>query len=730
MQRKITIVMVIILLFLTLTSCKSETADNALKQSSNLNYRAVELFRNIELDGLYNALPLPNGNYLVYGYKDISKELTERESEVNFEYLIVDENGNTIRKLDINSQMVTNMTLGTNDKIVFGGIYDNLNEKKRYMALEFYNFEGELLNKEHKEIDEKTEYYFKKIRVNGQGLIYALTNKGEILVLDDYCNIISRIKGTESIIVDFDIMTENKIVFVEHNRHLVKYDTNENKMIERIELDSDLLINNLNYNEVKGLIYVTDKNNYLTAVREDGKVVEKHFFDYVLNTTIAEFVNIYDINGITYLHGLNISKNKVFYKLLELDDNDKNDTTESNELVFAVLDGQIDETLSHALQVFKSINPDIKVRVIEAGDLSTEQFHQKINTEMLAGKGPDVFLGSFPFDAYMKQNLLVDLQEFIQQDQNFNKEDYLESIVELVKFNDKQFVIPINFNFSRLYVNTQILEQHGLTIDDDKWTVEELIKIIEEVASKNQSHYILPDYGAEELGVSIIKSNMDSFLNVESQRERFDTKEFTKLIQSIQSIRDYEAPSNSELSNILFIPYPYGNYNYKLYLESRVDDINDYRLIKMPKWNQDSKNRFEATLIGINANSQLKDEGWELVRYFISEGYGIKLGDSGTFSINNEANKWMEELYIKGSNEPKTDEHRLFDVQTTNIRSDDLKVSVEEVDKINRLIKGLNYYSFLRLPIYEDLNKFFNSQQDIDQTIRSIENKLELFLGE
>lgn len=85
MQRKITIVMVIILLFLTLTSCKSETADNALKQSSNLNYRAVELFRNIELDGLYNALPLPNGNYLVYGYKDISKELTERESEVNFE---------------------------------------------------------------------------------------------------------------------------------------------------------------------------------------------------------------------------------------------------------------------------------------------------------------------------------------------------------------------------------------------------------------------------------------------------------------------------------------------------------------------------------------------------------------------------------------------------------------------------------------------------------------------
>jgi len=46
------------------------------------------------------------------------------------------------------------------------------------------------------------------------------------------------------------------------------------------------------------------------------------------------------------------------------------------------------------------------------------------------------------------------------------------------------------------------------------------------------------------------------------------------------------------------------------------------------------------------------------------------------------------------------------------------------------MINELNYYSFRRLPIRSDLFNYFDDQENLEQTVRTIQNKVELYLGE
>ena len=421
-------------------------------------------------------------------------------------------------------------------------------------------------------------------------------------------------------------------------------------------------------------------------------------------------------------------KNNDLNSLEEIDSNE-------NDLVIAVNKYRINSLkfLNEAIEIFKTINPDIElnINIMQAGDLSEEQFFKVINTELMSGKGPDIFLGTFPFDAYMKKGFMLDLMDYMNSDNEFNSDDYIYNIVEASRVDEKQYVFPVEFMFPKLYVNKRILDEYGITIDEENWTYEDMGQIVEQICGGGNSvnYYSFRSNSFTDLYTLNIKNNIDYLVDFKDKKASFNTPEFRDLLKTLKIFSDYEYLNKDKVNfNVLFVYCQVTGYS-KGVLDYLGGSREDYKLIRIPKWREDSKEMFNAIFTGINNNSKLKDEAWEFIKFFISEGYGIKYQQY--FPINKAANNWKKELYLKGYNELSTEKYYDFGIHFEILnKTIPFNESQEYSDKLDKMIEGRNYHSFLSLPINEEISKFFNDEQDIEQTVRNIQNKVELYIGE
>ena len=750
-MKKILLLIIVVAILLSLVSCKNNDL-NSLERLNNMedvHYSAIEIFKDLELDTLSEVVPFEDGKFLVSGSMYISERLSSGGRKFKHRYLLVDENGKILKELNIGNDYhfwTHAITLDNNNNIILLGFND-----EKFLELLTYNMEVKLLSEEKVKIEEYPESdFFIKVQISEKGLIYGLTDNGDIFILDNKCNIIHVIDEKYHI-GDFDILEENKILFVmkgaeyyfqtnpkDRGAYLFKYDVEQKEVIEKIKLHEDLSITKIKHQNNTNLIYSVD-GKYISVLTEDGELKQK-LINYYYDTSIAQMGDFYESGGIfefensLYMFGRKRFGDKTVFKIVET--NKKED-----RLVIAIneIDYWTADNLDNIIQTFTNINPHIKISIVQYDDISEEQFFQVMNTELMSGKGPDMFWGSFPFDAYMKEGYIVDMMDYMNSDNEFNNDEYIYNVVESSRVDEKQYVFPVKFNFPKLYANKRVLDEYGITIDEENWTYKDMEKIIKQICggSNKGTYYSFSPYGSTDLFKLSIKSSIDYLIDFENKKVNFNTPEFRDLLETIKGIRDYEFSSRIH-RNMLFAYCDWDDYYYKSGLQVKITSFEDYKLVKMPKWQEGSKRIFDASFAGINNNSKLKDEAWEFIKFLISEGSGILYKAHEDFSINKEADKWTSEFYLNGSNEISAEHHNRFgkdfgldpDFNFTQRIPDALKTPKEHIDKLNEMIKERNYHSFLSLPINEEIGKFLYAEQDIEQTIRNIQNKVELYIGE
>lgn len=103
------------------------------------------------------------------------------------------------------------------------------------------------------------------------------------------------------------------------------------------------------------------------------------------------------------------------------------------------------DTMRQAIALYQAANPEIyveyEVGMGENDSVTREDALKKLNTEIMAGNGPDLLiLDDLPIDSYIEKGLLLDLSPFLK---DFNGDSPLFSnIVDAFRENDKIFTIP------------------------------------------------------------------------------------------------------------------------------------------------------------------------------------------------------------------------------------------------------------------------------------------------
>lgn len=130
--------------------------------------------------------------------------------------------------------------------------------------------------------------------------------------------------------------------------------------------------------------------------------------------------------------------------------------------------GATSDVLNAAVTRYRQNYPEVEVKVervpYSENDDGDEAYYQKLATEVMAGKGPDVFwieLGYMDVYKMMDAGAFADLRDHMDGDPSFRREDYQQVVLDGGIYKGHQYIMPLDYSVSGLISEKAILEKAG-----------------------------------------------------------------------------------------------------------------------------------------------------------------------------------------------------------------------------------------------------------------------------
>lgn len=240
---------------------------------------------------------------------------------------------------------------------------------------------------------------------------------------------------------------------------------------------------------------------------------------------------------------------------------------------------------------------------------------ESMNTELIAGKGPDVFpTNLIDIDEYAASGIIEDLGKYIDSDTAVVRRDMLiDKILELYTIDGILVTIPDKFMIYAYCGNEDVIG------DREGWTVQEVIEML-----KKQPDVTVYNYGIDDddmryhVGDMLLSSLCESYVDRNEGRASFETEEF---IGILEFIKNYRAGSfNREDSYNLLRD------GRLLVISEQIGEIEQiilrhkagFRFIGYPAADASAAYGIKANnCFSININSEHKQAAWEYIQYVI-----------------------------------------------------------------------------------------------------------------
>ena len=119
-----------------------------------------------------------------------------------------------------------------------------------------------------------------------------------------------------------------------------------------------------------------------------------------------------------------------------------------------------DEDMRQAVSMYQAKHPEIfvsyEIGMTDGDAVTREDALKKLNTEIMAGTGPDlIVMDELPFDSYVEKGLLLDLTDYLNE--YSAKEPLYDNIIDALKVNGKAYAAPATFHIPVLMGRKDIL---------------------------------------------------------------------------------------------------------------------------------------------------------------------------------------------------------------------------------------------------------------------------------
>ena len=329
---------------------------------------------------------------------------------------------------------------------------------------------------------------------------------------------------------------------------------------------------------------------------------------------------------------------------------------------------------------------------------SSDQMGTAVATEILAGKGPDLFLcNSFSLQSYYQlrgSGLFQDLNYYLEKDSSIDLSSYNEEMLEEGVYEQQRVTIPLYYDATVYGTTKEKMEKYGVP-EDFQLTENDLSSLLslqEQLEQKDAS--IFSFYGI----LPNISYVLPRFMNYEMQESKFHTEEFQKLAEEYKAIGGMKREDNQFLLETVQINISQLAYGY--------DD--DFLWYPLQESKEEGYSARPALFAAISQNSPNGERAFEFIRWCLSE------------TAQMEQYQTCIPVNTKALNALITQEC---------VGKDDLKA--QYYDFINNLsITPAPDYKFA-LEIFEPLwNEYVDDKMSVEELTKELDNKARIYLKE
>ena len=332
-------------------------------------------------------------------------------------------------------------------------------------------------------------------------------------------------------------------------------------------------------------------------------------------------------------------------------------------LTFACM--YLDWNMRDAIVKFNRSSNTHRIVVRDYSEYNTDDDYtagiQKLNTEMLSGKLPDMIdidTYNMPVEQYAAKGFLTDLYELIDADSDMSRESFVQPVLKALESTDgKLYQLPQTFAVDTAIALDKVVGEY------DTWN----LAAVKDAMIKLQDGASVFDVYRTKSDIlsTCISRNIDAFVDWENGAAHFDSDEFKALLEfanSFPDTYDWENADEEEqdsAQNRMNAGKQLMSSFYVSSLEDILYQLTGYngkvKFVGYPSEDGTSNHAFQINgAIGISSTCADKTAAWNFMKQFLNEEYQSSY-NIWSFPINQNAfdaklKKMMTEEYQTDDN--------------------------------------------------------------------------------
>ncbi|MBO4928357.1 MAG: extracellular solute-binding protein [Clostridiales bacterium] len=361
---------------------------------------------------------------------------------------------------------------------------------------------------------------------------------------------------------------------------------------------------------------------------------------------------------------------------------------------------------------------------------------------MRSGTGPDILLNFSEFGQFDTDELLVDLNTYIDGENGIDRNRYYDNILRAFEVDGKLYQLPMTLELDLLVGNPDLLG------DVSGWTCEEFEEKIDFLSGK-ASPFLNFSYDSMEVLMALLSHDMNTFVDYSSGMVNFDSDAFRRILQIAGKCKT--TVSDDQLT-ALFDEYDSWTHHSQadmimqdglsamvpirvtcLAELARYTDLcrGNRLFIGWPTTNGSGISAKAEMSVAISAFSEVKDEAWDFVRFLLSPEVqtqnlrensmrGISIcRESEDASMQMDMEKYEEDLKKYGGDLDMIGHAPLSDLDVLL-----LNTLIEQVTTpvlMNPTIMNI---------VWEEASAYFAGDKSTEEVSRSIQNRASTIMKE
>jgi len=406
---------------------------------------------------------------------------------------------------------------------------------------------------------------------------------------------------------------------------------------------------------------------------------------------------------------------------------------------------QADRLLRLAEHMYEQAHPDIDIQIKEytatpggeSGQMNlapesgtVEKYVNSVGTEILSGKGADLIeLQRLPVAKYAEKKVLADLNELIAGDSSFDVNSYYGNILNPTRINGGLYAMPINFALKMMIGDKVSIDNSGVKLDDRAWSWDQFAELAKRLVKDSDGDgkpdkYAMTSSEPDSMLVNLTLDRYGEYVDAVNKQAHFDSQPFRQLLKQVKTLYDEGLVSGEPASwgEQYFSPWTANSLeNLILYPQSVYDGNGSiYR-----KPGEGEGITFSSKMmLGINANSRVKKEAWDFLKFMLSDEIQSSPELGGLPLLRTVTDRTFDEIQQQLQSGSVKTVTGVAPQPLTEQELQSLKAMMEEAGAFTK--SDPKIISIL----FEEAKSYFAGQKAAEEVARLIQNRVTTYLNE